>query len=139
MVNVIGMIRGSTGDAEVEDVDCRELFGRRWNSIASSTSDWQKARNRESLDDSRWSSVQFLNLHRPGTRLSRKHCCFFWCAKMRQIHSPGDSAIYGPFVSVDGEKTPAFCVLSFQKSIGNSRPLFDIHRETFGKRPPSDF
>ena len=49
LVNVIGMIRGSTGEAEVEDVEGRRLFGWSWDSIASSTSDWRKARNRESV------------------------------------------------------------------------------------------
>jgi len=39
LVNVIGVIGGSTGAAEVECVDGRRLFGRCWDLVASSTSD----------------------------------------------------------------------------------------------------
>jgi len=57
LVNVIGMIRGSTGQAEVEDVEGRRLFGWFWDSIASSTSDWRKARNRERVYATGWICV----------------------------------------------------------------------------------
>ena len=57
LVKVIGMIRGSNGAAEEEEVDGRRLLGWCWDLIASSTSAWRKARNRESLYVTGWTCV----------------------------------------------------------------------------------
>ena len=51
------MINGSIGAEEVKDFDGRRLFGWCWDLVASSTSDWRKARNRERLYDAGWVCV----------------------------------------------------------------------------------